>query len=129
MSKKILCIDDDPMIRSLVKDMLTPAGYDVTTVEDGQQGVELLEKDNQAQEFSLVLLDVIMPGMNGLDVLTRLKLHAKTQALPVIMLTGEDKTNDILAGYQTGAEYYITKPFDRKQLLYGINLVLTGEES
>jgi CheY-like chemotaxis protein len=91
MSKKILCIDDDPMIRSLVKDMLTPAGYDVTTVEDGQQGVELLEKDNQAQEFSLVLLDVIMPGMNGLDVLTRLKLHAKTQALPVIMLTGEDK--------------------------------------
>jgi len=65
-----------------------------------------------------------MPGMNGLDVLTRLKLQPRTQSIPVLMLTGEDKAEDILAGYNVGADYYITKPFTRQQLMYGVELVL-----
>jgi DNA-binding response OmpR family regulator len=72
------------------------------------------------------MLDVVMPEMTGLDVLTRMKLHSHTNQLPVIMLTGESKTDDILAGYSVGADYYMTKPFTRQQLLYGINLVLSN---
>jgi DNA-binding response OmpR family regulator len=56
-----------------------------------------------------------------------MKLHPHTQALPVLMLTGESKAEDILAGYSVGADYYITKPFTRQQLLYGVNLVMNAD--
>ena len=69
-----------------------------------------------------------MPGMNGLDVLTRLRIHSHTQGLPVIMLTGEDKAEDIMAGYGVGADYYITKPFTHQQLKYGLDLVLSDRK-
>jgi len=72
------------------------------------------------------VLDVVMPGMNGLDVLVRLKLHSNTAKIPVVMLTGEKKAEDLLVGYSVGADYYITKPFTRQQLLHGIALVLEG---
>ena len=126
MDKRVLVIDDDPMIRALVSDMLAAEGYKVTLAEDGQQGVSILDSEPRPVGFSLVILDVVMPGMNGLDVLTRLKLHPHTQGLPVLMLTGEDKAEDIMAGYSVGADYYITKPFTRQQLIYGLNLVLEG---
>lgn len=124
MSKKVLIIDDDAMIRNLVQSMLEPEGYQVLTAEDGLQGVELLDKQKRPLDLSLIILDVVMPGMNGLDVLTRLKLHQHTQSIPVMMLTGEDKAEDIMAGYNVGADYYVTKPFTRQQLLYGLGIVL-----
>ena len=123
-AKRVLVIDDDPVIRSLVQSMLEPEGYSIVLAEDGSKGVELLDQEPKPINFKLIVLDVIMPGMNGLDVLTRLKLHSHTQNLPVLMLTGEDKAEDIMAGYNVGADYYITKPFTRQQLLYGVNLVL-----
>jgi DNA-binding response OmpR family regulator len=128
MSKKVLVIDDDPMIRALVQAMLESAGFNVVVAEDGQQGVDILDKEARPLDISLVVLDVVMPGMHGLDVLTRMKLHPHTSSLPVLMLTGESKAEDILAGYNVGADYYITKPFTRQQLMYGINLVLGNEE-
>jgi DNA-binding response OmpR family regulator len=127
MSKKILIVDDDPMIRHLVKAMLDAEGHEVFTAEDGLQGVEFLDSLPRPLELNLIILDVIMPGMNGLDVLTRLKLHSHTQNIPVLMLTGESKAEDIMAGYTIGADYYITKPFTRQQLLYGLDLVLSKE--
>ena len=127
MSKKVLVIDDDPMIRTLVKEMLGAEGFDVTLAEDGESGVQLLDSEPRPLNFNLIVLDVVMPGMNGLDVLTRLKLHPHTQSIPVLMLTGEDKAEDIMAGYGVGADYYITKPFTRQQLLFGLNLVLNDE--
>lgn len=123
MNKNVLVVDDDPMIRSLVKDMLEAEGYVVTLAEDGEQGVGILDAGPKPVEFSLIVLDVIMPGMNGLQVLTKLKEQDFTREIPVIMLTGEDKTEDILAGYNVGADYYITKPFTRQQLLHGLGLV------
>jgi DNA-binding response OmpR family regulator len=127
MGKRVLIIDDDPMIRSLVQAMLENEGFEVSMAEDGQHGVELLDAEPRPIGLELVILDVIMPGMNGLDVLTRMKLHPHTQALPVLMLTGESKAEDILAGYSVGADYYITKPFTRQQLLYGVNLVMNAD--
>ena len=128
MAKKVLAVDDDPMIRGLVKAIVEDEGFDVTTCEDGKDAVELLDTLPRPIDYSLIILDVVMPGMNGLDVLTRLKLHGHTQEIPVLMLTGEDKADDIMAGYSVGADYYIVKPFTRQQLLYGINLVLEGGE-
>ena len=124
MRQRVLVVDDDLMIRGLVKAILQDAGYEIVLAEDGKIAVDLLDREPQPLDYCLVVLDVVMPGMNGLDVLTRLKLHAHTSDLPVLMLTGEDKAEDIMAGYSVGADYYITKPFTRQQLLYGVNLVL-----
>lgn len=124
MKKRILIVDDDPMIRGLVQAILEGEGFEVVAADDGPKAIEILDTEPRPINFSLVILDVMMPGMNGLDVLTRMRLHAHTQKLPVVMLTGEDKAEDIMAGYSVGADYYITKPFTRQQLLYGINLVL-----
>ena len=126
MKKRVLIVDDDPMIRGLVQAILEDSGYEVTAADDGPKAIEILDNEPRPIGFALVILDVMMPGMNGLDVLTRMKLHGHTQKLPVLMLTGEDKAEDIMAGYSVGADYYITKPFTRQQLLYGINLVLGG---
>lgn len=126
MSKRVLVVDDDPMIRALVSAMLEAEGFNVKLAEDGQQGVDILDAEERPVQFSLIILDVVMPGMNGLDVLTRLKLHPHTDKIPVLMLTGESKAEDIMAGYSVGADYYITKPFTRQQLIYGLNLVLGG---
>lgn len=125
--KRILIVDDDPMIRSLVQAILEGEGFEVVAADDGPKGIEILDAEPRPINFSLVVLDVMMPGMNGLDVLTRMRIHPHTQKLPVVMLTGEDKAEDIMAGYSVGADYYITKPFTRQQLLYGINLVLGGQ--
>lgn len=129
MKKRILVVDDDAMIRNLVKAMLEAENYDVVLAEDGKQGVEFLDAEQRPISFSLIILDVVMPRMNGLDMLTRLKLHSHTSEIPVLMLTGEDKASDIMSGYSTGADYYITKPFTRQQLLFGLDVVLNGWES
>ncbi len=126
MGKKILVVDDDPMIRTLVKEILSAEGHEVDLAEDGALGIAHLEKEPRPIKYELLILDVIMPGMNGLDVLTRLKLHPDTQNIPVLMLTGEDKAEDIMNGYNVGADYYITKPFTRQQLLFGLDTVLNG---
>lgn len=127
MGKRILTVDDDPMIRGLVQAILEQEGYIVVTADDGIKAIEILDNETQPIDFALVVLDVVMPGMNGLDVLTRMKLHNHTNKLPVLMLTGEDKADDIMAGYSVGADYYVTKPFTRQQLLYGLDLVLTKQ--
>ena len=123
MSRRILNVDDDPMIRNLVRTILEASEFEVLSAEDGQNAFDLLEKEVKPIDLRCIILDVNMPGMSGFDVLTRLKLHSDTQNIPVIMLTCQSSTDDFMNGYNIGAEYYITKPFTREQLLYGINLV------
>ncbi len=129
MSNRVLIVDDDALIRNLVQAVLEGEGYQVTAAEDGKKAVEILDKEPKPIDYCLIVLDVMMPGMNGFDVLTRLKLHAHTQSIPVIMLTAEDKAEDIMTGYSVGADYYITKPFTREQLVFGIQMVLSGKDS
>ncbi len=70
----------------------------------------------------------MMPGMDGMQVLDHLKLDPKTASIPVVMVTARTQDEDVLAGYQSGAEYYITKPFTLRQVLYAIGLVLGSQE-
>ncbi len=123
MSNRVLIVDDDPAVRNLVRAILEDLKYEVIAAEDGEQALQLLEAEPTPLNFKFFVLDVVMPGMNGLDLLTRLRLQPKTQSTPVLMLTGEDKAEDILGGYNVGADYYITKPFTRQQLMFGIDLV------
>lgn len=124
--KRALIVDDDPMIRQLVDAILKADGYEVVQAENGADAIKILDKEQRPVRFGIVVLDVMMPGMNGLDVLTRMRLHSHTAKLPVIMLTGEDKSEDIMAGYSVGADIYVTKPFTRQQLLSSIKMVIEG---
>ncbi len=89
--------------------------------EDLFAGLEELKPD-------LILLDIMMPQMDGLEVLTWLKGNPATASIPVILLTAKVFHEDVLRGYKTGAEYYITKPFTPTQVLEGINLMLGGDQ-
>ena len=123
MAKKVLAVDDDPMIRGLLREILTAQGFEVTLAENGPAGLEALNQPELKEGLSLIILDVVMPGLNGLEVLTRVKEGNLAPSIPVIMLTGEARTEDILDGYNRGADYYITKPFTRQQLMHGVTLV------
>ncbi len=125
---RVLAVDDDPMIRSIVQAMLSAEGFEVLSIESGERAIEILDSEPRPLNLTLVILDMVMPGIHGLDVLTRMKLHAHTAKLPVLMLTGESQANDILAGYNVGADYYITKPFTRQQLMYGVKMVVEVAE-
>lgn len=123
MKKRILTVDDDPVIRMLVRDMLESAQFEVVAATDGYEALKIIEQEAKPLSYCAIILDVEMPGMSGLDLLTRLKLHAETEALPVVMLTCQSSPDDVMSGYNVGASYYITKPFTREQLLYGLQLV------
>lgn len=125
MKGKALVVDDDEMIRDLVQAVLEAEGYQTDTASNGKEGVEYVEGLDNPEKLSVIVLDVCMPEMNGLDVATRLKLNAETQNIPIIMLTGEDKAEDIMAGYSVGADYYITKPFTRQQLVFGLQTLFS----
>lgn len=122
MSKQVLIIDDDPVIRSLVQTILELESFKVTAAEHGMQGAEILEAGDK--KFDLIIVDRQMPEMTGMDFLNRIKLKPETAEVPTIMLTGESKPEDIIEGYAVGADYYITKPFTRQQLIFGLELVL-----
>ncbi|MCC6220280.1 MAG: response regulator [Deltaproteobacteria bacterium] len=121
MSNFILIVEDDDDARALVEMILTNKGYVVKGCAGGREALEVLEKANKP---ALVLLDVMMPEVNGYDVLVSMKQKPETQNIPVIMLTAKSQGDDIISGYQHGADYYIPKPFTSEQLLYGISLFL-----
>jgi len=113
MPKKILVVDDERQIVKLVEINLHKAGYDVVQAYDG---VEALEKV-ASEKPDMIVLDVMMPRMNGFDVLKRLQADPATEHIPVIMLTAKAQDADIFAGWQSGVSSYLTKPFNPKELL------------
>lgn len=124
MAKKLLVVDDDPVIRALLQTMLEAESFEVELAGSGAEALTKLSQEDNVENFAAILLDVLMPDMTGLDVLCSLR-DKGSKTPPVIMLTGEAKADDIISGYQSGAEYYITKPFTRQQLLFGLNLVFS----
>jgi CheY-like chemotaxis protein len=123
-NNRVLIVDDDPMIRHILQTILEAEGYKVRAAENGAQGVEVLHSESIAEPFKFMVLDMMMPKMTGLEVLSAIRQEPIFDTLPIIMLTAENKPTDILGGYSAGANYYMTKPFTREQLLRGIQLVL-----
>ncbi len=118
--KTIMVVDDNPDIITIVKTILEGRGFTVFSASSGPELLSLLP----TQKSDLIILDIMMPEMDGLEVLTRLKGKVETSTIPVILLTAKVQYEDVLGGYKLGADYYITKPFTSTQLVNGINLLL-----
>ena len=117
MADRILIIEDEEKIARFIELELIHEGYEAEKCADGRTGLEMAE----GGDFSLVLLDIMLPELNGLEVLRRLR---RTSDVPVIMLTARDAVMDKVAGLDQGADDYITKPFAIEELLARIRLVL-----
>ncbi|MBN1621466.1 MAG: response regulator [Endomicrobiales bacterium] len=108
MAKKILLADDEPDIITILKRYLEVDGYNVTTASDGQEAFDKINNDT----FDLIILDVMMPKINGWEVCKKIKSDPKTSNIPVIILTAKSQDVDALMSYECGANEYATKPFD-----------------
>ena len=120
MGKKILAVDDSVTMRQLVKMTLTQSGYDVVEAEDGAKGLEKAS----TSAFDLVLSDVNMPVMNGLDLVRSLRKLAQYRFTPILLLTTESLVERKQEGKAAGATGWIVKPFDPEQLLATVAKVL-----
>src|SRR5262245_26374255 len=106
MPDTILVVDDNENVTRMTARMLGGLGYEVMTAFDGPTALTLVA----SRRPDVILLDIMMPSMSGLEVLTRLKRDPATASVPVILLTAKSQDDDVLTGYKEGAEYYITKP-------------------
>jgi len=125
MNERVLVVDDNPDSLTIMRTILETRGFTVVVASNGAQALERLQEEPP----DVVLLDVMMPEISGIQVLQQIKEDTRTGRVPVILVTAKTHDDDVLSGYQFGADYYITKPFTAKQLLYGINLVLGKGES
>ena len=119
MAEKILLVEDEEKLARMVELELRYEGYEVTKVYDGRAGLE----QALTGQFDLVLLDIMLPALNGMEVLRRLRRESR---VPVIMLTARDTVMDKVAGLDSGADDYITKPFAIEELLARIRAALRG---
>jgi DNA-binding response OmpR family regulator len=115
-SLEIVVADDDPVLRALLQLKLEGEGHTVRLARDGEEALRLASADPPG----LLVLDVVMPGIDGLEVTRRLRERPETATLPIVLLTGRDTDPDIVAGWKSGANYYITKPFVIEHLRYFI---------
>lgn len=113
----ILVVDDDERIRTLLQRFLKTRGYWVTAARDAAHARRLLA----GLEFDLVVLDVMMPGEDGLSLTRALR---QDRGMPILLLTARGETDDRIAGFEAGADDYLPKPFDPKELLLRINAIL-----
>lgn len=123
---KILVVDDDESIRKLVSFTLSELGHDVAEAADGQEAVNSIRDD----EPNLMVLDVMMPGMDGLAVLRELRRNGLKRNTRVVLLTAKAQESDFVAGYNLGADDYLTKPFDPDELALQVTetLMLSAEQ-
>ena len=117
---RLVVADDDEDIRELVVFKLRQSGHDVVAVGDGAAAVAACQEERPA----LVLLDVMMPGMSGLDAARVLRQSPETATIPVIMLTARAQETDIEQGFAAGADDYVTKPFSPRELASRVAAVL-----
>jgi DNA-binding response OmpR family regulator len=115
---KILVVDDEERMRKLLRDFLTKRGYEVLEAGDGEEALDRFYAD---KDISLIILDVMMPKLNGIEVCREIREHSK---VPIIMLTAKSGESDELGGFEVGADEYISKPFSPKILVARVEAIL-----
>jgi two-component system alkaline phosphatase synthesis response regulator PhoP len=125
MAKKILAVDDEKNIIRLIEVNLEREGYTVVTAGDGKEALEKVA----LEQPDLVVLDVMMPYLDGFEVLHELKKNPDTRDIPVIMLTAKAQDADVFNGYKNGADCYLTKPFNPKELTSFVKRIFDSFES
>ena len=123
--KKILAVDDERHIVRLIQVNLERAGYQVVTAYDGREALKKIEEEHP----DLIVLDVMMPYMNGLETLKEIRANPQTRNLPVIMLTAKAQDQDVFQGYSYGVDIYLTKPFNPVELLTFVKRIFTEMET
>jgi len=118
--ERILVVDDEEDILELVRYHLTREGYQLALAETGEDAMKKVKQES----FDLILLDLMLPGLDGLEVAKALKNEPKTKSIPIIMLTAKGEDADVVAGLELGADDYITKPFSPRVLLARVKAVL-----
>lgn len=118
--KKILIIDDTDLMVKLIKDILTEKGYEVVSANNGIDGINMV----MTEKPDLVLLDIVMPGMDGFEVCKLLRREESNNLMPIIILTAQGNEEDKLTGLELGADDYITKPFNPRELISRVNNTL-----
>ncbi len=122
-SKKILLVEDDPNFGTVLKDYLTLSDYNVTHAKDGLDGLIAFKND----DFDICILDVMMPKKDGFTLAK--EIRAINPEIPIMFLTAKTMKEDVLKGYQAGADDYLNKPFDSEVLLYKIKAILQRKEN
>ena len=122
---RVLMVDDEPDILELIRYNLTRNNYDMTGVASGEEALASV----RASPPALVVLDLMLPGIDGLEVCRRLKNDARTAAIPVIILSAKGEEADVVTGLELGADDYLTKPFSPRVLLARIKAVLRRQQS
>ncbi len=120
LTQSVLIVDDEPMARTLLRLMLVRAGFNVSEAEDGFDALDKVRKNRP----DVILLDVMMPGMDGFSVCERLRNDAETAALPIIMLSAKTDLASINRGLRVGATVYLTKPISPEDLTRHVHEVL-----
>ena len=120
MTRKVLIVEDEPDILELVSYNLEQAGFEVIAAESGEEGLRLAEEKLP----SLVALDLMLPGLDGLEVCRLLKQKARTRDIPVLMLTARAEEVDRIVGLELGADDYVVKPFSPRELVLRIKAIL-----
>ena len=108
MSAKILVIDDDEMTRHFLSHILAQQGFLLETAADGEQALTLMKE----KQFDIILLDIEMPGLNGLETLKRIRKNYLKKDLPILMVTANDQSAEIIQAFDLGANDYVVKPLD-----------------
>lgn len=116
---RVLIADDEPISRKLVEDSLTKWGYDVLATRDGNEAWEVLQRDDAP---NLVVLDWVMPGLDGIDVCKNLRSRTTRNYVYIILLTAKSGREDIIKGLEAGADDYIIKPFNSEELRYRLKI-------
>jgi len=121
LSAKVLIVDDDLGIRMLLSKYLQREGFETLLAEDGLEGVELAKKNHP----DLIMLDVVMPRMDGLTAARLIKFYKPLSKVPIVFLTAKDANKEIELAQETRAEVYITKPFDVRQVIEVVEELLS----
>ena len=119
---KVMIVDDSPTEVHVLQTMLTKNGHEVVVATSGEEGVEMAK----AEMPDLILMDVVMPGMNGFQATRQISKNAETSSIPVIMVTTKDQETDKVWAMRQGAKDYIVKPVQEKALVEHVNMVLSA---
>jgi len=122
-TRKILVVDDDPYILMSLEFLMKKNGYDVIVARNGNEALELVDK----QLPQLVLLDIMMPDVDGYEICRHIKQSKKLKAIKVVFMSAKSREADIQKGYDLGASLYITKPFSTREMMKQINTLMSGD--